>query len=87
MQVVIALRLVPLIQIEEGSKYSEKHGMGEEKLEEVLPEIMCSIFFLKSEGICFSKLSWFPSSNQIVAHSFSFIVAYSHPVLMSSLNL
>lgn len=47
LQVVIALRLVPLIQIEEGSKYSEKHGMGEEKLEEVLPED--NVFYFLSQ--------------------------------------
>lgn len=36
--------------------------------------------------LSFSKLSWFPSSNQIVVHSFSVIVAYSHLALMSSLK-
>lgn len=69
------------------SKYSEKHGMGEEKLGQVLPEDDLFYFFRQVwVDLRLSKLSWFLSSNQIVAHSFSFIVAYSHLVLMSSLK-
>lgn len=61
--------------------------MGEEKLEKVLLED--NLFYFLSQvrtNLSFSKLSWFPSSNQIVAYSFSLIVAYSHLVLVSSLK-
>lgn len=58
------------------SKYSEKHWMGEEKLKKVHPEDNLFYFLSQVLGdLSFSKLSWFPSSNQIVVHSFSSIVA------------
>lgn len=77
------------------SKYSEKHGMAGKKLRK---KIVLSGETLKVVDqahhvlspvlvdLSFSKIFWFPASNQVVACSFSFIVAYSHPILMSSLK-